>query len=292
MTKDGKFTDAEARAYWTRTHREAANDLQAVCSPVASVRRNRFFDEIQRSAIVRALDENGLAGPHAKVLEIGCGRGRWLMLFRQRGAMAIGIDLSADAVERCRAQGLEALVASADHIPFADASFDLVVAITVMIHLPPDAQARAAHEMRRVCRPGGRILLLEGVKPTDKARHVWARRVADWVGLFPQTRLLFVESHYYVPLIRAVARVPVNRLPAPVRNALELIVIGISRSIERILMRRSHGRRSSGALQALVILEPTIDRFCLPTPQELAQRDWTDPRVRSRRARHPAWKTP
>jgi O-antigen chain-terminating methyltransferase len=74
------------------------------------------------------------------VLDIGCGRGEFLKMMQTAAIPARGIELSAESVALCRAQGLEAEVA--DVFPYLntlpEATFDGIFCSQVVEHLPPD----------------------------------------------------------------------------------------------------------------------------------------------------------
>ncbi len=57
----------------------------------------------------------------------------------------------------------------ADSLPHPDASFDAVFCTLVLHHLPKDVRETAIREMRRVLRPGGRLVLVDWQKP----RSIW-----------------------------------------------------------------------------------------------------------------------
>ena len=93
--------------------------------------------DFAREAILRAL----ALRPGDRLLEIGCGGGLLLRAALAAGATATGIDHSPDmvALSRERAPGAEVLLASADRVPFADASFSAVAMSIVFIFLPDPA---------------------------------------------------------------------------------------------------------------------------------------------------------
>jgi SAM-dependent methyltransferase len=252
--KDRKLSPVEADAFWKQTHGSAGSDLQAVCFPDKSQALNEFFDRIQRYALRRALNELAIVGAQDRVLEIGSGRGRWLRFFADRGAIATGVDISPEAVARSVDAGLTALVGSAEELPFATASFDVVVSITVLLHLPPDAQRQAIAEVERVCRPGGHVVLLEGSAPRDSAVHVWSHPVRDWVGLFNVSRPIFIESHYFVFPLRIFWRLPPRVVPMKLRRLAEAVTLRLAWPLELFLMRISHRRTTRAALQSLIVL--------------------------------------
>lgn len=109
-------------------------------------------------------------GPGLSVLDLGSGTGTWAIELKRRvgetGQVA-GIDLSKPLVaasqRRAKRAGLpiDFRVASVAQLPFADASMDLIVSNLVMHHLAPDVLECAVSEIRRVVKPGGRVVILD-----------------------------------------------------------------------------------------------------------------------------------
>lgn len=98
--------------------------------------------------------------PGQQVLDVACGTGAWLFELRGRGAKVAGVELSPAAAELCRQAMPDAdvRVAPAEHLPFADASFDLVSCLGSLEHFLD--QPAALREMLRVARPGAQFLIL------------------------------------------------------------------------------------------------------------------------------------
>jgi ubiquinone/menaquinone biosynthesis C-methylase UbiE len=96
-----------------------------------------------------------------RVLDVAAGNGNATLAAARRGAKVTSTDYVASLLdrgaERARAERLEVSFQTADveALPFADASFDVVLS-TFGVMFAPD-QAKSAAEMARVCRPGGRI---------------------------------------------------------------------------------------------------------------------------------------
>lgn len=100
----------------------------------------------------------GNNGEGTRCLDIGCGTGLWTKELGGFGAVW-GVDIAPEAIAFCRKRGINRLVrASALCLPFADASFRLITALGVIEHLDDDKEFLA--ELKRVCKPGGYILLL------------------------------------------------------------------------------------------------------------------------------------
>jgi SAM-dependent methyltransferase len=109
------------------------------------------------------------AGPKPAVaLDIGCGTGFLALQLARLGHRVVGIDAAAEmlALARTKANhdGLSARAtfhpADAERLPYATSSFDLIVERHVLWTLPEPAVA--LDEWRRVLRPGGRVVLIEG----------------------------------------------------------------------------------------------------------------------------------
>ncbi|MNS40643.1 Ubiquinone/menaquinone biosynthesis C-methyltransferase UbiE [compost metagenome] len=109
-------------------------------------------------------------GSGMSVLDLGSGTGTWAMELKRRvgeSGHVAGVDLSealvAGARRKAKRAGLpiDFQVASVERLPFADASMDLIVSSLVMHHLAPDVLARAVSEIRRVVKPGGRVVILD-----------------------------------------------------------------------------------------------------------------------------------
>ncbi|MET0778276.1 MAG: class I SAM-dependent methyltransferase [Pseudomonas mandelii] len=96
-----------------------------------------------------------------RVLDVAAGNGNATLAAARRGCNVTSTDYVAALLERgedrARAERLEVTfqVADAEALPFEDASFDAVLS-TFGVMFTPD-QAKAASELARVCRPGGRI---------------------------------------------------------------------------------------------------------------------------------------
>ena len=153
-----------ARAQWS------ADPAGAVYGREHEFGSREFFDAVERHRYqeyapwmpeVMGFDE--FAG--ARLLEVGCGMGTDLLQFARGGALVTGVDLTPRSIQISRqhfsvygASG-DFAISDAEHLPFADESFDVVYSNGVLHHTP-DTRG-AVREAHRVLRPGGlaRVML-------------------------------------------------------------------------------------------------------------------------------------
>ena len=96
--------------------------------------------------------------PAGRVLDAGCGTGRNVRFLARYGEVT-GLDFSPVALDCCRQRGLTRLVrGSANALPFAAGSFDLVTSFDVLTSGGVQ-DAEALPESARVLRPGGHLLV-------------------------------------------------------------------------------------------------------------------------------------
>lgn len=119
----------------------------------------KIFHESRESAVRRLNVTHG-----ERILEVGVGTGLSLPLY-PRHCRLVGIDLSSGMLEKARARvqiyGLENVELSrmdAGQMDFPDDSFDTIMAAYVVTAVPD--YRKVMTEMIRVCRPGGRIIML------------------------------------------------------------------------------------------------------------------------------------
>jgi ubiquinone/menaquinone biosynthesis C-methylase UbiE len=115
-----------------------------------------------------------------RVLEIGGGTGANLPHYAQGVALTV-TEPEEPMLKRLRqrveaeAPETEVVQAPAETLPFEDGSFD--AAVTTLVLCGVDSQSRALGELRRVLRPGGRLLFIEHVRSDDPGQARWQDRL-------------------------------------------------------------------------------------------------------------------
>lgn len=166
-----------------------------------------------------------------RILDVGCGTGANLLMLSKYGD-AEGVDVSEDALAFCRERGLEQVkLGAAERLPYDDATFDLVTALDVVEHLDDDLAG--LREMRRVLRPGGRVLLfvptfmfLWGVQD-DVSNHrrryrlPELRRVLEQAG-FEIERTTYANITFFLPILLARKLMRVTGIKAESENNINV----------------------------------------------------------------------
>ena len=146
-----------------------------------------------------------------RILDVGCGYGQWLAdletLGADRGLLA-GIDLVPARIEKARARlvGADIRDGDATALPFADASFDVVLQSMMFSSILDDmVRSRAAAEMARVLAPGGVVLWYDFFVDSPGNQDVRGVRRSELAWLFPGFSLSWRRVTLAPPLVRALA---------------------------------------------------------------------------------------
>jgi SAM-dependent methyltransferase len=236
--------NSAALEYWeARAQRFAAEGagLAAVCSFGMPPFYNRAIDLCQRLALERWLRVR----PGMRVLDVGCGVGRWSRQLAARGASVTGIDLSptmiAEAARRTRAAPLRGecrfLVQNLAHLDAGD-KFDLVLGVTVLQHiLDAAAVSMALQRMVEHLEPDGVLVLLEAAPERAGGRCdsaiFRARPRSSYLRLFAEHGLEVRATSGVDPAPFRTWLLPhLTRLRGPVRLAALAAVTALSLPID------------------------------------------------------------
>ena len=200
----------------------------------------RFIEDICRRVTDR----------RPRILDVGCGTGANLLMLSQYGD-AEGVDVSEDALAFCRERGLDKVkLGAAEALPYEDGTFDLVTALDVVEHLDDDLAG--LREMRRVLRPGGRVLLfvptfmfLWGLQD-DVSNHrrryrlPELRRVLEQAG-FEIERTTYANITFFLPILLARKLMRVTGVKSESENNINVSalngLLGSVLSAESVVLR-------------------------------------------------------
>lgn len=208
----GKLGLDELQQFWNQLHENCQkgllSPLAAVGSPGSPALVNRLGDRELRLSLDAAWAPAGsLRG--LRVLDIGCGIGRWVNRFQTAGARAVGLDWSFAAVQGVH-QRLQTPTTqmSVEHLGFTDESFDAINCVTVLQHLPPQIQRRALEEIRRILKPGGWFCLLEACTRDVSAPHMFPRTREEWAATAQAAgfEVVACEKSYFGLILRIYIR--------------------------------------------------------------------------------------
>jgi ubiquinone/menaquinone biosynthesis C-methylase UbiE len=144
----------------------------------------RLLDLAMRNKQLLPFRERVIGAAEGRVLEIGVGSGRNLPFYRSPANEILALEPSPKLVAMARGAAGSAvpvhfLEASAETIPLDDGTIDSVVTTWTLCSIPQAASALA--EMRRVLRPGGRVLFAEhGLAPSASVRWWQDRLTPAW----------------------------------------------------------------------------------------------------------------
>jgi ubiquinone/menaquinone biosynthesis C-methylase UbiE len=146
--------------------------------------------------------------PGQSVLDVGCGTGSLAIAAKRRvgpGGTVRGIDASPELIARARRKARKAgvdvpfTIGVVEALPFPDGHFDAVLSTLMLHHLPREARRQCAREMRRVLKPGGRVLAVDfgGADRKSVIEHFHRHGrvdVHEIVELLTEVGLQIVES--------------------------------------------------------------------------------------------------
>lgn len=175
----GYLTDESARRYDTQ--------VEVLFSGTANATRRQALSQIHE--VLAGRDQRSL-----KLLDVGCGTGRFLDFVKQAWPRlpAVGLDLSEAYLKEAqrhleRRSRINLVVGNSESLPLPDESQDVVTSIFTFHELPPEARRNSFREFARVMKPNGRLVIVDSIQRGDKPDY------EGLLELFPQS---FHEPYY------------------------------------------------------------------------------------------------
>lgn len=147
------------RNFWNEQARHSGSDY------ALNRRTNVRLEELEQRALQQFLEA---VAPHSSdvVLDAGCGSGRNVSVLSPLVGSVIGMDYSEQMIERAKERvaveklsNVTLIQGDVTSLQFSDNTFDKVICASVLQYLDDAECAQALHEMMRVCKPGGRLIL-------------------------------------------------------------------------------------------------------------------------------------
>lgn len=150
--------------------RVADGPMDRLLDATARAERDHFWFRGFRRFVRPLLEEATAGRDDLQVLDAGCGTGNNLELLSRYGRV-MGVDLTLSGLTRARRAGRAVAQASVTHLPFPDATFDLLTSFDVIYALDDTAEPLAIREMARVLTAGGRMVLNVAALPALRGNH-------------------------------------------------------------------------------------------------------------------------
>jgi len=170
------------------------------------------------------------------MLDIGCGRGTYLKAIRR--SIYIGCDIDPRNLKRAiKRPSAEYVFADANHIPFKDTFFDLVLCSEVLEHL--DVPSRAIKEIIRVCKklilltfPDERVMEAFGKKTSEHVSKIKVRWIKNVLTKFEFKIVFYSILYFFFPCEM------LDKLKIPVIRSFLQLANGLSYYLSLSLMKR------------------------------------------------------
>jgi len=189
----------DPKKYWNFKAKTFKDDLtRAACttSPIL----NLCIERTQKRAIEACSRElnRRIDRPKGRVLDFGCGSGRWVETLAGFGDDYVGVDISDEMVAICQSRypGRRFETLDQTSIPCPSNYFDFAFSIAVIHHNFLEDQGSMILELSRVLKPGGMLFLFEGVGLEAKDRE-FPRQIDQWIELASSCGFECISRRHY-----------------------------------------------------------------------------------------------
>jgi 2-polyprenyl-3-methyl-5-hydroxy-6-metoxy-1,4-benzoquinol methylase len=227
----GKYDKEKAEQFWTRRVSDV-NEMRAVLSYRSPDYTNLAYSQWELGLLIRDLgDIRGKA-----VLDVGCGVGRVTMELLKAGARVTALDNSAKMLsiteEKVRAASLspffDAIKSNAAENPLPDSSYDVVVCVGLLEHLPLPVRVDTLNHLYRVLRTGGSVYLVVNNENSVflKRNDLYKMNVQKDDGYFVDIIGLGFIKDFYIARGGQISVLGSNCLHSYIRHTLSMLDTG------------------------------------------------------------------
>ena len=141
--------------------------------------------------------------PGETVLDVGCGTGTLAIAAKRHvgaSGSVTGVDPAAEMIERAIRKASRAnadvafRTAAAEELPFANRTFDVVLSSLMLHHLPRETRRAGVAEMKRVLRPGGRLLAIDFGRASGSGKRGFLAHIHGHGGVDPSALVALVTD--------------------------------------------------------------------------------------------------
>ena len=184
--------------YWDDVAKEAKEEAYVRITKWQKVARNWLADYADRRAfdfLKETVDKIVKLGSSAKVLDVGCGPGKWTKFYAKRCSLVTSIDVSPEMITLAREHlkyeritNVDFHVMNVTKLALPEDNYDLVNCVTVLQHILDDNEWKAAvRRIVKVTKPQGKILLYESAPNLTIIRrtpHLHIVSMKDYIAEF------------------------------------------------------------------------------------------------------------
>ena len=156
----------------------------------------KMYDQAEKSTVLKLLRP---AKSGDRLLDIGCGTGHWSRFFASRGFEVVGVDMCPEMIEVARSQNYPGCyfdIADACHLPFDNASFEVVAAMATLAFITDPELA--VTEMFRCIKPAGSVIVgaLNKLAPINRQRIAERKEPYASAHLFSPIEFRYMLAPY------------------------------------------------------------------------------------------------
>lgn len=202
------------------------NQLKSVISIGGADYEDKLIDKSQKANLHKQMKLSGIFPNNStKLLDAGCGSGRFLSFFEERSCKTFGFDFSVEMLKLASkfTNDSQLVCASLQSFPFANNTFDVIISVGTL-KLLPDLNS-AVKELVRCTKPNGHLVILDS--PSDRVKYGYCsprRPSSSYIAAFEQNGL-FLQSQSGVRwpyILRSYRKITKKLLVALFRNKITI----------------------------------------------------------------------